>query len=119
MHQLNTDYLGAVEWLARHHKKLQLEFLTLVCNLPQRLRDDGVDVDDVTAAELTIYIDHLGQWVCANEAWSFESQRYFGAHGRQIRDTRHVRRLPQKHAPTVAGLPQNQVAVLIPCVEVN
>jgi Delta6-protoilludene synthase len=36
------------------------------------------------------YTEGLGNWVRANDQWSFESARYFGSHGLEIMKTRVV-----------------------------
>ncbi|KZV87270.1 terpenoid synthase [Exidia glandulosa HHB12029] len=119
MHSLKTDYLGAIEWIVREHKRLQRVFLELAVSLPQRLRDDGVEVTPRTEEQLGLYIEHMAQWPRANKQWSFESGRYFGDKGLEIQETRLVRKLPKRTSDdNKLGLPQANVIITIPTVEV-
>ncbi|KAI0294470.1 hypothetical protein B0F90DRAFT_1757050 [Multifurca ochricompacta] len=52
----------------------------------------GEPVDE----QLVQYSDGLGNWVRANDQWSFESERYFGKKGAEFRRTRRVRLLPKR-----------------------
>lgn len=49
------------------------------------------------------YVDGLGNWVRANDQWSFESQRYFGTKGLQIMKHRTVGLLPMVSEPAIAA----------------
>ncbi|EJD53398.1 terpenoid synthase [Auricularia subglabra TFB-10046 SS5] len=119
MHQLQTDYIGAIEWIVKEHKKLQREFLELAASLPQRLRDDGVEVTPKVEEQLWLYVEHMAQWPRANKQWSFESGRYFGNKGLEIQETRLVRKLPKRaNDDNKLGLPQANVIITIPTVEV-
>ncbi|KZV87197.1 terpenoid synthase [Exidia glandulosa HHB12029] len=120
MQNLRTDYLGAIEWIVREHKRLQRVFLELAASLPQRLRDDGVEVTPRTEEQLGLYIEHMAQWPRANKQWSFESGRYFGDKGLEIQETRLVRKLPKRASDdNKLGLPQANVIITIPTVEVG
>ena len=44
--------------------------------------------------EVSQYIEGIINWVRANDAWHFESQRYFGRRGREIQQSRVVELLP-------------------------
>ncbi|RDX52874.1 terpenoid synthase [Lentinus brumalis] len=87
MHQFQTDLCGAMEWIGDHHKTLVDRFLAQYNKLPTW----GSDLD----AEVARYVHGLGNWVRANDAWSFESQRYFGLDGLDIAEGRWVALLPK------------------------
>ena len=50
----------------------------------------GPEIDE----QLQVYIDGLGDWMIGNLVWSFETERYFGKEGRQVRHDLSVRLLP-------------------------
>ena len=87
MHQHGTDIHGAMEWIASCHQQLLEKFLEMFEDLPQWTPE--VDI------QVARYVDGLGNWVRANDSWSFESQRYFGTKGLEIQETRVVALLPK------------------------
>nr|BBH51503.1 putative sesquiterpene synthase [Clitopilus sp.] len=81
----------ALRWISDYHDRLADEFLNLMHNLPSfgsKLIDEQVKT----------YVDGLGNWVRANECWSFESERYFGKKGKLYQKSRRVRLLPSSIA---------------------
>ncbi len=52
----------------------------------------GPEID----AQLQVYIDGLGDWMIGNLVWSFETERYFGKGGRQVRHDLSVALLPRR-----------------------
>ena len=58
--------------------------------LRQALPSWGPEIDE----QLQVYIDGLGAWMIGNLVWSFETERYFGKEGRQVRHDLSVRLLP-------------------------
>lgn len=60
----------------------------------QTLRDAlpswGPDIDE----QLAVYVDGLGDWMIGNLVWSFETERYFGRAGAQVRAELSVALLP-------------------------
>ncbi|KAH8084313.1 isoprenoid synthase domain-containing protein [Cristinia sonorae] len=79
----SLDLHGVVDWIADERKKLATEFLAI---LNSGLPSFGEPVD----SQLAVYVDRIGNWVRANECWSFESRRYFGSKGREIQEHRTV-----------------------------
>ncbi|KAJ3934533.1 MAG: terpenoid synthase [Lentinula lateritia] len=78
--------------------------LLWISNLHDILVDWFVETYDTIRAELPMlkesdaavaYINGLGNWVRANDCWSFESERYFGQKGAGIQSTRIVELLPR------------------------
>lgn len=87
MHQYDTDIHGAMEWIANCHQQLLEKFLEMFEDLPEWTPE--VDI------QVARYVDGLGNWVRANDSWSFESQRYFGTKGLEIQETRVVTLFPK------------------------
>jgi Delta6-protoilludene synthase len=56
---------SALEWISDYHDNLAAEFLSLINDLPSF----GSEIID---AQVRTYANGLGNWVRANEAWSFE-----------------------------------------------
>jgi hypothetical protein len=67
MNDLGLSVEHAYEWIGRHHDDVLNEFLTLYANLPWFPYES-----EITNAELREYVYGLGDWVRANERWSFE-----------------------------------------------
>ncbi|OIW25415.1 terpenoid synthase [Coniochaeta ligniaria NRRL 30616] len=88
MNQLNLDAQGALNWVAGYHAALENRFNTAYSSLPRF----GGPLD----LEFQSYVDGLGNWVRANDQWSFESARYFGSRGLEIMKTRTLNLLPKK-----------------------
>ncbi|KAF8987968.1 terpenoid synthase [Cyathus striatus] len=78
MHQLQLDVQGAFDWIGKLHDQLVDKFLD--------------DYRKVVAR----YVDDLGNWVRANDQWSFESQRYFGKDGLRVLSERTIEQLPKQ-----------------------
>ncbi|KIH93396.1 hypothetical protein SPBR_04258 [Sporothrix brasiliensis 5110] len=83
----------SVDWVAAYHQTLLARFLglyeavTVLAGAPQAL-------PGMVATPLLLYADGLGNWVRANDQWSFESVRYFGANGGAVQATRRVELVP-------------------------
>ncbi|KAJ7120736.1 terpenoid synthase [Mycena crocata] len=88
MHALDLNLNQALAWIADLHDNLVVQFLGAYKRVPC-FRNPALD------AQVLEYIDGLGNWVRANDSWSFESERYFGAKGREIQATRAVDLLPK------------------------
>lgn len=73
--------------MAGYHAALENRFNVAYSSLPRF----GGPLD----LEFQSYVDGLGNWVRANDAWSFESARYFGNRGLEIMETRTVNLLPK------------------------
>lgn len=86
--QSAIDYVGA----------LCLGCITRFETLRDALPSWGPTVDD----QLATYIEGLGDWMIGNLVWSFETERYFGRGGAQVRAQLAVALLPlRKQLPKV------------------
>ena len=65
MHELQTDIGGALEWISKLHDQLSEQFLSDFAAV-------GSFGDPILDAQVATYIDGLGNWVRANDSWSFE-----------------------------------------------
>ncbi|KAF9262878.1 terpenoid synthase [Marasmius fiardii PR-910] len=91
MVQYNITVDEAVEHVSKMHDELARNFLR-VCD--KLLSTDTGAVVDGTAKR---YIDGLGNWIRANECFSFECPRYFGKSGLKVQQERIVELLPKVH----------------------
>ncbi|EIM82223.1 terpenoid synthase [Stereum hirsutum FP-91666 SS1] len=87
MNELDTDVPRAMDWVAQRHTQLEREFFTALSELPTW----GEPIDGWVKE----YVYGLGNWVRANDQWSFESQRYFGTKGMEIMKSRWLSVLPK------------------------
>ncbi|KAJ6477498.1 terpenoid synthase [Mycena vulgaris] len=83
MHEFDIDLPSAVLRVENYHRDLVENFLAVFKELP---RWGETEIDRQVAS----YVHGLGNWVRANDAWSFESQRYFGVDGLNVQDHRTV-----------------------------
>ncbi|KAJ6465604.1 terpenoid synthase [Mycena vitilis] len=88
MHSLNFDLAGALRWISELHDKVVDEFLLHFTQVPH-YSDPELD------RQVSDFIHGIGNWVRANEVWSFESERYFGRRGKGVQGTRVVELLPK------------------------
>ncbi|KAJ6583837.1 terpenoid synthase [Mycena vulgaris] len=79
MNQHHLNVQQAMDWISDLHDNIVAEFLETWMTVPTF----GGPVD----REIRIYLDGLGNWVRGNDAWSFESERYFGKNGLELART--------------------------------
>ncbi|KAH7886425.1 terpenoid synthase [Phlebopus sp. FC_14] len=82
MKDLGTDLHGASQWIEEYSAGIEAQFLNAIALLPTW----GEEVDRQVAK----YVYGLGNWARANDAWSFEGERYFGKDGLRIQKSRKV-----------------------------
>jgi Delta6-protoilludene synthase len=87
MNELNTDINGAMRWIAKSHAQMEKNFMAAKAALPKW----GKEIDEQVAK----YVEGVAYLVRANDAWSFESERYFGKRGREVEQSRAVALLPK------------------------
>ena len=87
-HQENLELQEAVDYVG----DLCLGCIDRFTALRKVLPSWGPEID----AQLEVYIDGLGDWMIGNLVWSFETERYFGTGGRQVRHDLSVNLLPRR-----------------------
>ncbi|KJA22852.1 hypothetical protein HYPSUDRAFT_138665 [Hypholoma sublateritium FD-334 SS-4] len=89
MNQFKITPQEAMNYISDLHDKLAVQFLDEWKNIPTF----GGPLD----LEVRTYCHGLGNWVRANDSWSFESERYFGKRGIEIQTTRQIEMNIQSH----------------------
>ena len=92
MHELDMDINGAMLWIADYHKEVEKKFFEARAALPTW----GEPID----SQVREYCDGLGGWVRGNDEWNFESARYFGSKGPEIKIKRWNTLMPKDHLKT-------------------
>ncbi|TVY83697.1 Delta(6)-protoilludene synthase [Lachnellula suecica] len=87
MKEHNTDVQGAINWTAKLHAEMVRRFNKLYLQIPRW--GGPLDMDIQT------YVNGMAQWVGANVQWSYESERYFGKRGLEIKKTKVLCLLPK------------------------
>lgn len=82
MYEHQLDLQGALHWLAGYAEDNIAKFLSE----KERLPSWGPAVD----LSVQEFVDRLGRCVRGYDAWSYETNRYYGSHGLQIRQTRQI-----------------------------
>ncbi|KAF9067338.1 terpenoid synthase [Rhodocollybia butyracea] len=99
MNQHSLDVQGAMDWIGRCHEEIADRFLENYKNLP--------DWGPIINPQIRSYCDGLGNWVRANDAWSFDSWRYFRGNGPEIEQTRWVELMPKEKAAIIPSSAQS------------
>lgn len=89
MNQLDTDINGAMAWVEMYHKELEVKFMDIFTKSQEWNKSMNKDISR--------YVEGLGNWVRANDQWSFESKRYFGDRGLEIMSKRTVSMMPKRN----------------------
>lgn len=87
MKEMDMDVQGAMDWIGRLHAELERRFNTAYMMLHRWKGPENLDAQT--------YAYGLGNWVRANDQWSFESERYFGKRGLEIMRTRRLHLKPR------------------------
>ena len=96
MHQHGMVLQEAVDFVGNLCKKSIDRFTENMTLLPQW----GTEID----AQVQIYVQGLADWIVGSLHWSFNSERYFGKTGLEIKKSRVVELAPMKvlqHVPPV------------------
>ncbi|KAF9525604.1 terpenoid synthase [Crepidotus variabilis] len=86
MKQEDTNIHGALAFVSDMHDRLADQFISNYQHMPSF----GEPIDEWVSR----YIEGLGNWVRANDSWSFESWRYFKGDGLRVQKERWVDLLP-------------------------
>ena len=82
MHEHSVDLQGAFYWLSGHASKTVSKFLNDRKNLPSW----GSDIDKA----VNEYIDRMARCVRGYDAWSYETNRYYGKNGLEVQKSRKI-----------------------------
>ncbi|KAF8155792.1 isoprenoid synthase domain-containing protein [Crassisporium funariophilum] len=88
MNQEGIDLQTAVDFVGNMCK----ESINRFVEDRERLPSWGPKID----RDVAVYVDGLANWIVGSLHWSFESERYFGKSGRQVKATRVVHLLPKR-----------------------
>ncbi|KAF8905261.1 isoprenoid synthase domain-containing protein [Gymnopilus junonius] len=88
MNQEGVDLQTAVDFVGNMCKQSIDRFSAERNQLPSW----GPEID----REVAIYVNGLADWIVGSLHWSFESERYFGKNGRDVKTTRIVELLPRR-----------------------
>lgn len=69
MNEKQLDLHAALKWIGDLHDRLVAQFLSEFPKVPS-FGSEALD------AEVAIYVDGLGNWVRANDTWSFEASQF-------------------------------------------
>ena len=94
MKEHQTDVNGAMLWVQNYLDGVAEKFLAAFASLPQQW-------EEPLNSEVKAYCEGLGQWVRGNNDWSFESERYFGNKGAEIKEKRWMSLLPRKRVTEI------------------
>jgi Delta6-protoilludene synthase len=96
MNEKGVDLDAALNWVAEYHGDILSNFQAQHRLLPSW----GPEMDPVVDA----FVERLVYWIRGNDCWSFESGRYFGTKGPEIKETRSVTLLPRVNKPDVTPM---------------
>ena len=96
MNEKGVDLDGALKWVGECHEEVLSRFQAQRRMLPSW----GFDMDLVVDA----YVERLAHWIRGHDCWSFESGRYFGSKGREIKKHRLVTLLLRVNKPGVTPM---------------
>jgi len=88
IHEYHLDVPAAMKWLEEFGRQRVATFLNGIKELPSW----GPEVD----GKVRQYIDDIGYLIRGTDAWCYESERYWGGRGKEIRTTRIVTIWPEK-----------------------
>ena len=88
MNELGADVNGAMLWVQDFHTQLEQKFHDAMAAVPE--------FEEPLNSQVKEYCDGLGHWVRANDDWSFESERYFGNRGLEIKEKRWLSLMPKE-----------------------
>ena len=87
MAQEGVDLQSAIDFVGSMCEQSINRFVANRANLPSW----GAEINE----QVAIYVDGLADWIVGSLHWSFESERYFGKAGLEVKSTRAVNLLPR------------------------
>ncbi|ESK91961.1 terpenoid synthase [Moniliophthora roreri MCA 2997] len=88
MNEFGYDLQTAVDFVGNLCKQSIDRFIADRAQLPSW----GPEID----RQVALYVDGLADWIVGSLHWSFESERYFGKTGREVKKTRVINLLPRR-----------------------
>jgi hypothetical protein len=88
MNEQGLDLQSAVDFVGELCKQSIDRFNNDRINLPSW----GAKIDN----DVRVYVDGLSNWIVGSLHWSFESERYFGKNGKDVKASRVVNLLPRR-----------------------
>lgn len=88
MNEYHTDVNGAILWVEDHVSGVRERFHAAMASLPQW--EEPLD------SQVKEFCDGVGQCVRGIYEWGFESRRYFGSKGLEVKKNKWVKLLPRK-----------------------
>jgi hypothetical protein len=88
MNEEGLDLQSAIDFVGNMCKQSIDRFVDDRSNLPSW----GPKID----RDVSVYVGGLADWIVGSLHWSFESERYFGKAGREVKATRVVNLLPRR-----------------------
>lgn len=88
MNEQKCDLHDALSWVEDTYRSTRNKFLMLWTEIPLW----GPEMDVIASH----YLHGIANWVRGNECWNFESERYFGANDRDVRQHRMVLLMPKR-----------------------
>src|SRR5882762_10200576 len=88
MNEQGLDLQSAIDFVGDLCKQSIDRFNTDRNNLPSW----GAKIDK----DVGVYVDGLANWIVGSLHWSFETERYFGKNGKDIKASRIVNLLPRR-----------------------
>lgn len=89
MNEHGLDLQAAVDFVGDLCKQSIDRFNNDRDNLPSW----GAKIDK----DVAVYVDGLANWIVGSLHWSFESERYFGKNGKDVKVNRIVNLLPRRN----------------------
>ncbi|KAG5640312.1 hypothetical protein DXG03_009259 [Asterophora parasitica] len=91
MNEKGVNLDSALKWVGDYHEQVLSRFKAQRHRLPSW----GLDMDVV----VNTFVERLAYWIRGHDCWSFESGRYFGLKGPEIKKQRLVTLLPRVAQP--------------------
>ena len=88
MNEFGLDVNGAMLWTQELHAQVEEEFHSAMARLPRW--------DEPLNSQVREYCDGLAHWVRGNNDWHFESERYLGDRGLEIKERGWMYLMPKK-----------------------
>ncbi|KAG5641346.1 hypothetical protein DXG03_005452 [Asterophora parasitica] len=96
MNEKGVNLDSALKWVGDYHEQVLSRFKAQRHRLPSW----GLDMDVV----VNTFVERLAYWIRGHDCWSFESGRYFGLKGPEIKKQRLVTLLPRVAQPGVTPM---------------